>query len=46
MPIIKIERPVCPYIILESFSKEKKVSKGLFIIHSSSSETAKLGRGH
>lgn len=43
---MKIERPSCPYIILEGISKEKKVSKGLYLIHSVDAQPAKLGRGH
>jgi hypothetical protein len=33
MDIIEIERPSSAYIILESKSKEKRVSKGLYLIH-------------
>lgn len=47
-PIIEIDRPETPYIILESISREKKVSKGLFLItaNSQNEDTAKMGRGH
>jgi hypothetical protein len=53
--IADIDRPEQPYIILESLSKEKKVSKGIFLIKSISEEAIKLvkeknniveGRGH
>jgi hypothetical protein len=40
--IAVIDRPEQPYIILESLSKEKKVSKGIYLIKSLSEETIKL----
>jgi len=46
MNLIDIERPSCPYIILELISREKQVSKGIYLIHSISEEPVKMGRGH
>lgn len=40
--IADIERPDQPYIILESISKEKKVSKGLIIIKTPLEEPIKM----
>jgi hypothetical protein len=37
-----IDRPDKPYIILESISKEKKVSKGIYLIKSIADDTIKL----
>mmetsp|Transcript_8855 Transcript_8855/g.1224 ORF Transcript_8855/g.1224 Transcript_8855/m.1224 type:complete len:128 (-) Transcript_8855:563-946(-) len=34
LELIDIERPQCPYILLESLAKDKKVSKNLFLITS------------
>jgi len=44
--LIDVERPSWPYMILEIISREKMVSKGVFLIHSISEETVKMGRGH
>ena len=32
LELIDIERPSCPYLLLESLAKDKKVSKNLFLI--------------
>jgi hypothetical protein len=42
LDLVDIERPSVPYIILESISKEKKVSKGVFLIKSPFEEPIKL----
>lgn len=44
--IVEIEKPECNYIILENICREKRVSKGLYVILSNSQEPCKLGRGH
>jgi len=44
--LLEIERPRQPYIILESLSNEKKLSKNLFLIKPNEEEQIKLGRGH
>ena len=31
--LIEIERPQCPYLILQSLAQDKKVSKNLFVIY-------------
>lgn len=45
--LVEVERPDCPYIILERISREKRNSKGLVIITSINAEDmVKFGRGH
>lgn len=46
LPLVEIEKPLVPYIILESICREKKVSKGLYLISSLNNEISKLGRAH
>jgi hypothetical protein len=36
--LIEFQRPDSPYIILESVCREKRVSKGLYIVHSTTTE--------
>jgi pSer/pThr/pTyr-binding forkhead associated (FHA) protein len=45
-PLIDISKPDVAYLILESYTKEKKSSKGIILIHSLMEEPIKLGRGH
>lgn len=40
--IVEIEKPECNYIILENICREKRVSKGLYVILSNSQEPCKL----
>lgn len=40
MPLIEVPRPEGNYLILEGISREKKVSKGLFIVNNLEGEDA------
>jgi len=42
IPIFHIERPECPYVILQGFSKEKTNSKELYLIPILNNEPIKL----
>lgn len=44
--LISINKPDVPYIILENVSRDKKISKGLYIVQLLPSDQIKLGRGH
>lgn len=40
--LINIDKPDFPYIIIEAISREKFVSKGLYLIHNFNGEDTKL----
>lgn len=39
---MSVAKPATPYIILESISREKNVSKGLYVINSVGDESSKM----
>ncbi|KRX04576.1 SMAD/FHA domain [Pseudocohnilembus persalinus] len=46
--LVDIQKPDCPYLLLEVVTKDKKIHKNLFLIqaHNNQQLETKLGRGH
>ena len=44
--LVQVDKPECPYLILDIMSKDKNIVRGIHVIKLDQKQSIKLGRGH